>query len=437
METTDVPIWEKYTLTIEEASKYFRIGENKLRKLAEENTKSGWVIFNGNRIQIKRKQFEKIKDGRYAYKYTDTFGKPKFLYSWKLTPTDKIPAGKRDDISLREKEAILLKDLNNGIDPIGKKMTVCQLYAKQIRQRGNVRHNTENGRARLMKILEQDKLGSCSIESVKLSDAKEWALRMKEKGYSFKTISNDKRSLKAAFYTAIQDDCIRKNPFDFKLNTVLKDNTEPKVPLTPAQEESFLSFAQGDKVYQKYYDELIILLGTGLRISELCGLTDTDIDFNNRIINVDHQLLKSSKIGYYVEVPKTESGVRQIPMSDKVYQAFKRVLQNRKGAKPIIIDGYGNFLFLNRDGLPKVAVNYDSMFKGLAKKYNKTHEEALPKVMTPHTLRHTFCTNMANKGMNPKALQYLMGHSNITMTLNYYAHATFDSAKAEMDRLAA
>ena len=62
METTDVPIWEKYTLTIEEASKYFRIGETKLRKLAEENTKSGWVIFNGNRIQIKRKQFEKIID---------------------------------------------------------------------------------------------------------------------------------------------------------------------------------------------------------------------------------------------------------------------------------------------------------------------------------------------------------------------------------------
>ena len=59
---TDVPIWEKYTLTIEEASKYFRIGENKLRKLAEENPKSGWVIFNGNRIQIKRKQFEKIID---------------------------------------------------------------------------------------------------------------------------------------------------------------------------------------------------------------------------------------------------------------------------------------------------------------------------------------------------------------------------------------
>jgi excisionase family DNA binding protein len=62
MSNNDVPIWEKYTLTIEEASKYFRIGENKLRRLAEENPTAGWVILNGNRIQIKRKQFEKIID---------------------------------------------------------------------------------------------------------------------------------------------------------------------------------------------------------------------------------------------------------------------------------------------------------------------------------------------------------------------------------------
>ena len=77
-----------------------------------------------------------------------------------------------------------------------------------------------------------------------LSDAKEWALRMKEKGISDKTISNDKRSLKAAFYTAIQDDCIRKTPFDFQLNPVIEDDTEPKVPLTAEQEESLLSFMQ-------------------------------------------------------------------------------------------------------------------------------------------------------------------------------------------------
>ena len=127
----------------------------------------------------------------------------------------------------------------------------------------------------------------------------------------------------------------------------------------------------------------------------------------------------------------------EIPMSEKVYEALGRVLENRKGAKKITIDGYSNFLFLNRGGCPKTNVNYATMFRGLAKKYNKCHEEALPKVMTPHTLRHTFCTNLANAGMNPKALQYIMGHSNITMTLNYYAHATFASARAEMERLIA
>ena len=125
-----------------------------------------------NKNRILRTGESQRKDGRYAYKYTDTLGKPQFIYAWKLVPTDKTPAGKQEDISLREKIKELQKDLDDGIDTIGKKMTVCQLYAKLIRHRGNVRHNTKNGRKRLMNILEQDKLGSCSIDSVKMSDAK-------------------------------------------------------------------------------------------------------------------------------------------------------------------------------------------------------------------------------------------------------------------------
>lgn len=390
-----------------------------------------------NKNRILRSGESQRQDGRYAYKYTDSFGKPQFVYAWKLVPTDKTPAGKRDDISLREKIKEIQKDLDDGIDTIGKKMTVCQLYAKHTRQRGNVKHNTQNGRKRLMRLLEQDRLGACPIENVKMSDAKEWAMRMKENGISYKTISNDKRSLKAAFYMAIQDDCIRKNPFDFALNTVIEDDTIPKVPLSPAQEKSFLAFIENDEVYKKYYDEIVILLGTGLRISELCGLTLADLDLENRTINIDHQLLRNTEVGYYTDDPKTKSGNRQILMREEVYQAFMRVIQNRKKAQPFKIDGYTDFLFLNLNGYPKVACNYDSMFRGLVKKYNKSHDEALPKVTTPHTLRHTFCTNLANAGMNPKALQYIMGHSNIQMTLNYYAHATFESARAEMERVIA
>ena len=258
---------------------------------------------------------------------------------------------------------------------------------------------------------------------------------MSEKGFAFQTISNFKRSLKAAFYTAIEDDCIRKNPFNFALDTVIEDDRERKAALTPKQEESLLAFMEQDAVYRKYRDEVIILLGTGLRISEFCGLT-TALDFKNRQINVDHQLLRDADIGYYVETPKTKNGIRQIPMSEEVYQALKRVLKNRGNAAPFSVEGYKNFLFLKNDGMPKVSANYDSMLKGLVKKYNKQNKEQLPNI-TPHILRHTFCTRLANAGMNPKALQYIMGHANITMTLNYYAHATYDSAKAEMERLAA
>ncbi|MCG7696750.1 site-specific integrase [Clostridioides difficile] len=374
------------------------------------------------------------KDGRYVYKYTDIFGKPQFVYAWKLVPTDKTPTGKRDDKSLREKEKQIKKDLDDGIDTIGGKMTVCQLYAKKNNQKKNIKRNTEIGRQYLMNALENDPLGMRAIDTVKQSDAKEWAIRMNDKGYSYKTIDNYKRSLKASFYMAIQDDCIRKNPFHFKLSDVLEDDTEPKVILTPEQEEKLLSFMETDNVYSKYRDEVILLLETGLRISELCGLT-THIDMLNRVINIDHQLLRDTEVGYYISTPKTKNGKRELPLTERAYQALERILKNRGKAQPLVVDGYSNFLFLNREGLPKVAGNYESMVRGLIKKYNKTHEDKLPNI-TPHSFRHTYCTNMANKGMNPNTLQYIMGHANITMTLGYYAHGTFQSAKVELERLA-
>ncbi len=137
---------------------------------------------------------------------------------------------------------------------------------------------------------------------------------MKEKGFSYNTINNHKRSLKASFYIAIQDDYVRKNPFDFKLSEVIENDTKEKVALTE-EEQALLSFIKTDNVYHKYFDEVLILLKTGLRISELCGLTMADIDFKNEVVVVSHQLLKSKEQGYYIETPKTKSGVRNVPLS--------------------------------------------------------------------------------------------------------------------------
>ena len=373
-------------------------------------------------------------DGRYAYKYTDANGKVQFIYSWKLTPMDRTPKGKRDDLSLREKIKQIQKDMADGINTNGSKMTVCQLYEKQNASRTNVKENTVTGREYLMRMLKEDVIGSRSIDSIKPSDAKEWAIRMHNKGYSYGTINNAKRSLLASFYIAIEDDLIRKNPFRFNLSDLIENNTKTKEALTENEESRLLAFVQNDKTYQKYHDAIVILLGTGLRVSELCGLTLNDIDLDKRVINVSHQLLYAKKRGYYINTPKTASGVRQIPMSDKVHEAFQNVLEKHKQGKNINVEGCCDFVFLNQKGYPMTGSNYVCAFRNLVKKYNKHHDDKLPS-FTPHVLRHTFCTRLANKNMNPKSLQYIMGHANINITLNLYAHASLDSVKAEMARL--
>ena len=376
-------------------------------------------------------------DGKYLYKYVDAFGNTKYVYAWRLTPTDVTPKGKRHDISLREKEEQIKKDLLDGIDSTGKKMTLCQLYAKQNTQRANVKKSTQKQREQLMRLLKEDKLGARSIETIKPSDAKEWPLRMKENGFSYNTVNNHKRSLKASFYIAIQDDYVRKNPFDFKLNEVIEDDTKGKVALTEKQEQALLSFIKTDNVYHKYYDDVLILLKTGLRISELCGLTVKDIDFKNEIVHIDHQLLKSKEQGYYIETPKTKSGIRQVPLSEETIKAFQRVIKSRPKTKPIEVDGHSDFVFVNHKGKPKVAIDYSSLFVRMVKKYNKHHKENPLPHITPHILRHTFCTKMAHRNMNPKDLQYIMGHSNISITMDWYAHSSIESAKTEIKRLIA
>ena len=207
--------------------------------------------------------------------------------------------------------------------------------------------------------------------------------------------------------------------------------------MTEEQEQALLSFIKTDNVYHKYYDDMLILLKTGLRISELCGLTVADIDFKNEVVIIDHQLLKSKEQGYYIETPKTKSGARQVPLSKETIQAFQRVMKKRPKAEPFAIDGRGNFLFVNQKGKPKVAIDYNMLFVRIVKKYNKHHKDNPLPHITPHTLRHTFCTRLASKNMNPKDLQYIMGHSNISITMNWYAHASIDTAKSEVQRLIA
>lgn len=373
-------------------------------------------------------------DGRYVYKYRDNYGIARYVYSWKLTPTDRVPSGKRDCLSLREKEKTILKNLADGLGP-PLALKVIDLFERYERYNGNVADKTKENRKFIAEVLKSGDFGSMPIERVRLSDAKDWVIHLKNQGYAYQSISNYKGYLSAAFNLAIQDDYVRKNPFDFHLNTIIQNDTKPRVALSIQQQQSFLQFVREDRVYRKYYDDIVILLGTGLRISELCGLTRYDVDLERRLISVDHQVYRLPRRGLCSAPPKTGAGVRIIPMMQEVAEAMKRVFDRKPSKRSFRIDNLTGFLFTTRTGTPRSAVNYALIFQRILKKYREQDRIPLPEKVTPHVLRHTFCSRMAAAGMNPKALQYIMGHSDINMTLNYYAHMSAESAAAEMQRL--
>src|SRR5699024_8727889 len=151
---------------------------------------------------------------------------------------------------------------------------------------------------------------------------------------------------------------IRRNPFDFKLVDVVPNDSQKRIAMTEEQQEIWMGFIREDKTYTKYYDEFVVLLGTGMRVSEFCGLTKSDLDFENRRIRVDHHLVRERGQKYDIQKPKAEGGFRFIPMTEEVLQSLKNILACRKKVKTeIMVDGYSGFLLLDKDDKPKVALH--------------------------------------------------------------------------------
>ena len=375
------------------------------------------------------------KDGRYAYKYIDTTGKPQFVYSWKLEATDSTPQGKRDRLSLREKEKQIRRDIEDAIIPRGGEMTVLDLVKKYLSQKTGVRHNTEANYNFVLNIIKKEDFGRQRIDRVKLSDAKCWLIKLQQDGRGYSSIHSIRGVVRPAFQMAVDDDLIRKNPFEFQLATVVVNDSVTREAITRKQERAFLEFVKGDKHFSRYYDGIYILFKTGLRISEFVGLTLADLDMKNRKISVNQQLQRKRNMEYIIEDTKTSSGTREIPMTDDVYQCFQRIIANRPKPKTEpMIGGRCGFLYLDKDGKPTVALHWEHYFKHICQKYNSIYKVQMPEI-TPHVCRHTFCTNMAKSGMNPKTLQYLMGHSDISTTLNIYTHTNAEDAAVELKRV--
>ncbi len=335
---------------------------------------------------------------------------------------------------LRQKEEVIQRDLLDGIDYVGGEITVAELVDRYINLRRGLKENSMRAYGSAINRIHTDPFGSRMIRSVRLSDGKGWFVSLHDKGLKQNTIGILQSVLRPAFEMAVDDDIIRKNPFKFKLSDVVPKDAYVRDALTKEQQEKYLQFVQD--CGGNYYDDIAILLGTGLRVSELYGLTRVDIDFDRRCIHINKQLCRTADKPYFIAPPKTSSGNRSIPMTDTAYMAFRRVLENRGHPKvEVMVDGYSGFLFLDKDGKPKVAMHLENYMRGMQRKYVKKYGNTLPSV-TPHVLRHTFCTNAQQAMLDVKSLQYLMGHSTASVTLDVYTHSDFESAERAFRQIA-
>lgn len=374
-------------------------------------------------------------DGKYQYKY-HIDGKPHFVYSWKLESTDKLPPGKKPCLSLRELEKQVNSDLDRLLNVDDGTMTVCELVDRYLKTKTGVRQSTRTGYVTVQRILAKEPFGQKKIRTVKTSDAKLFLIKLQqEDGKSYSSIHTIRGVLRPAFQMAVDDDILVKNPFGFQLAGVVVNDSVIREAISREQMRKFLKFVHDDVCYCKYYEVVYILFHTGMRISEFCGLTLKDIDLENKTVNIDHQLQRTCDMRYIIEETKTEAGKRKIPITEDVAQMFQAIIEDREPPKlEKLIDGYTGFLFYDDDGNPLVAMHWQHRFNRMVGKYNDIYRVQMPNI-TPHVCRHTYCSNMAKSGMNPKTLQYLMGHSDISVTMNVYTHISFDDAEEELKRM--
>ena len=203
---------------------------------------------------------------------------------------------------------------------------------------------------------------------------------------------------------AVDDDVLLKNPFGFELAGVVINGSVTRETITKDRMRKFLKFVQDDNVYYKYYEVVYILFYTGIRVLEFGGLTLQNIDLENKVINIDRQLQRTSYMRLVIESTKTNAGTRKRSMTENVAQCFQTIIEGREELKcERVVDGYAGFLFTDKNGYPEVAMHWKHRFNHMVKRFNDIYRVQMPNI-TPHICRHTYCSNMAKSGMSPKTL---------------------------------
>lgn len=392
-------------------------------------------------------------DGRYMYRYCDAAGERQTIYSWRLVETDAYPAGKKKDLSLREKEAQIQKDLMDRIDTNGSSITLNELFEKYIRTKKRLKQNVkENYLLIYNKHVRADYVGNMQIKTIHKMDILNVYDTMSESGLSNGSIHiMHNNILFPVLQLAVDNNWLRKNPAKDCLKEYPYDPLNKREALTLTEQSRFIDFLSKDKVYIKYLPIVSLILETALRRGEALGLTWDNVDFQSGVLRIDHQLHYYSVNGKYCFKAgslKTDFANRVIPLSKEALTILQNVKRNDYFTSinsGIEIDGYNKFIFLNsRKNNVIIPRQFGDAMIAASEKYNKKEEksaeqekrepELLPKI-TPHILRHTACTRMAEAGVDIKVLQTVMGHKRADITMNIYNHVDLSRIKKEFEKV--
>ncbi len=396
------------------------------------------VRYDSHRVRLKTGESQKA-DGGYEYRWTTWDGKRHSIYATTLE-------------KLREQELQIAVDRRDGIKVDAKMLTINDCFKLWKELKRGIKDSTFKNYIYMYEMYVMPVFGKKRITTIQRSDIKRFYNGLfEQKALSASTVDTIHNVLHQVFQVAVDDNYIRQNPTDRMLKELKIAHgrgVEKRKALTFAQQELFLKYLRETPRYRHWYPVFFIMVSTGMRVGEITGLRWRDVDLENGLISVNHTLVyynHQDQVGTYfsINTPKTEAGNRTIPMASGVREAFEmeRQYQEDVGIKSVArIDGYEDFVFVNRDGNVQHQGTLNKALKRIMRDCNdkvlSEHDFESDPVLLPnfscHILRHTFATRLCESGINIKVIQDVLGHNDISTTMDIYVDVMNETKQREM-----
>ena len=401
-------------------------------------TRKRGVRYDHNHIRLRTGEWQR-PNGGYVYRWTDQYRRRHAVYADTLE-------------ELRERETQVTVDEHEGVRTNTGNITVNNMFDLWKELKLGIKDTTMKNYIYMYELFVKDSFGKLKLAKVKKSDVRRFYNNLIEtRNLSVSSMDSIHNILHQVFRVAVDDNLIRNNPAD-NLSREFKHvlgEANKREALTIEEQKLFLSYMLKTEQFRHWYPIFYIMVNTGLRVGEITALRNADLDWKKGVIHVNHTLVyydhRNGEGCYYsISTPKTAAGKRTVPMTEGVKDAFrmqKEYLEDANITCNIQIDGYTDFIFLNRYGTVFYQASLNRALKRIIQTCNfeildKTPLEKEPLLLpnfTTHVLRHTFATRAAECGLGPHVLKAYLGHSDISTSMNIYVTASEEFKAKEIE----